>query len=84
MSANQDPCDAGCGVPSDPELVAAGWNRRNLTSLDKAEELRRQYTELGFEVLERALTPDDFDSKCATCAEGAAHLMVVLYTRRAR
>ncbi len=82
MSTNPSSCGFECAVPPDPELLTQGWVRRSLVSIDKAAEMHRQYTEIGFEVLERSLTPADFDSKCAPCAEGSAHAMVVLYTRK--
>ncbi|GEM_PF-4570716 len=72
----------GLTSPPDPELVAEGWERRNVASPDRVDEVRELYESLGFEVLVRPMSPDDFGSKCNECAVTACTSYVVIYTRK--
>lgn len=71
-------------VSANPELIAAGWERRYLADPARAEEARVTYTELGYEVLLEAPQPAQFDLSCAACAETACDTYVLIYTRRPR
>ena len=72
----------GLTSPPDPKLVSQGWERRNVTSPDRVDELRDLYESLGFEVLIQSMSPTDFGSKCNECAITACSSYVLIYTRK--
>ncbi len=72
----------GLNAAPDPELVAAGWLRRNLSAPDRIDEARELYESLGFEVRVESLQPENFGSKCGSCAEIACQSYVLIYTRK--
>lgn len=65
----------------DPALEAAGWVRRHLVDPERAEETIELYESLGFEVMSRTPTPDDFGPKCRDCAAVACREYLLIYTR---
>ncbi len=69
-------------VASNPELIAAGWQRRYLADHKRAEEAQTMYAELGYDVLLENPDPAQFDSDCGDCANSACSAYVVIYTRR--
>lgn len=69
-------------VKSDPQLLKQGWDRRNVTDPARVRELTDLYTMLGFEVLARELTPDDFGPVCARCTDDVCGVYVLIYTRK--
>ncbi len=70
------------GIPADPELEAAGWERRFLADEARAEEALETYRELGFEVMAVELTPSTLGPKCGSCAATICSAYVLIYTRR--
>ena len=70
------------GIPADPELLAEGWVRRHLTDAARAAESVELYSDMGFEVELRQLTPQDLGSKCQACAASICGSYVMVYTRR--
>ncbi len=71
-------------VKSDPKLLAQGWVRRNVTDPSRVRELTELYTLLGFEVMARELTPDDFGPVCAKCTDDVCGVYVLIYTRKSK
>ncbi|MAE29055.1 MAG: hypothetical protein CMJ87_08785 [Planctomycetes bacterium] len=69
-------------VPADPELLAAGWERRTMTDATRQAELVELYESLGLEVKIQSLSADDFGPDCTACAETACTSYTVIYTRR--
>ena len=69
-------------IPANPQLLADGWVRRNVTDPTRVEELTELYDMLGFEVLAQKLTPDDFGPACALCTEDVCGVYVLIYTRK--
>ncbi|MCH8879166.1 MAG: hypothetical protein IID34_04700 [Planctomycetes bacterium] len=70
------------GIPADPKLLAEGWVRRHLTDAARAAEAAELYSDMGFEVELRQLTPQDLGSKCQACAASICGSYVMVYTRR--
>ncbi len=69
-------------IRADPALDAAGWVRRHMVDPARAKETSELYRSLGFEVLSRNLTPEDFGPACSACAADACRAYVLIYTRR--
>ncbi len=67
----------------DPDMLAAGWERRNLTDPERAQEMAEVYQQGGFEVRLVPLSPLDFGPACSTCAETVCKDYLVIYTRKA-
>lgn len=76
--------DSQFSVADDPELIAAGWVRRFLADPKRAQEAMEMYTDLGFEVMAKKLSPDDFGPMCGECGASVCHSYVVVYTRKPR
>ncbi len=70
------------GIPADPKLLAEGWVRRHMTDAARAAESAELYSDMGFEVELRQLTPQDLGSKCQACAASICGSYVMVYTRR--
>ena len=87
MTSEFEGCSPASGnqfsVADDPELVAAGWVRRFLADPKRAQEATEMYTDLGFEVMAKELTPEDFGPMCGECGISVCHSYVVVYTRKA-
>ena len=78
---DDDSDDLSSGVRSDPALEAQGWVRRHLVDPDRARESRELYESMGFEVLERTLSPEDFGQQCRDCASIICRSYILIYTR---
>jgi len=74
--------EAERGIRTNPELVAAGWERRYLADPARAREAVDTYGSAGFEVHLEKLAPDDFGSACVSCAQAVCASYVVVYTRK--
>ncbi len=70
------------GIPADPKLLAEGWVRRHMTDAARAAESAELYSDMGFEVKLRPLTPQDLGPKCQACAASICGSYVMVYTRR--
>ncbi len=70
------------GIPADPKLLAEGWVRRHMTDAARAAESAELYSDMGFEVELRQLTPQDLGSKYQGCAASICGSYVMVYTRR--
>jgi hypothetical protein len=66
----------------DPDLVAAGWERRFIADAVRAREATALYTSLGFEVHAESLKPTEFGPQCGDCQLVACHMYVTIYTRK--
>lgn len=82
MPKDDDGSPLELSLRADPALEAAGWQRRHLVEPARAEETIELYESLGFEVMSRSPTPDDFGPKCKECADAACLAFVLIYTRR--
>ncbi len=91
LTVNGQNGQANCGDPAslesisvqpDPELLAGGWERRQLADPDRAKEAIELYESLGFEVLAKELTEEDFGDACKTCAIAGCNGYVMIYTRK--
>lgn len=65
----------------DPELVAAGWERRFTADGRRAQEMVELYTQLGYEVHLEPVRADDFEDECEQCTLLALLAFVTIYTR---
>ena len=79
---NEDAPPGESTVQSDPALLAEGWVRRNVTDPARVRELTELYTLLGFEVMAKKLTPEDFGPVCEQCSEDVCGVYVLIYTRK--
>ncbi len=82
MPKDEDDTPLEFSLRADPVLAAAGWKRRHLVEPSRAEETIELYESLGFEVMSRSPTPDDFGSNCKECSVAACRAFVLIYTRR--
>ena len=69
-------------APSDPALLAEGWERRTMVEPARVQEFTELYESLGFEVRVQDLTKENFGSNCAGCAASACNSYVLIYTRK--
>ena len=70
------------GVQTSEKLVEQGWVRRYLADEHRAKEALANYSAAGFEVHLERLVPEDFGSKCQSCAASVCLSYVVVYTRK--
>jgi hypothetical protein len=82
MPQNDEKPTPELSIRSDPVLEAAGWVRRHFVDPTRAKETTELYESLGFEVLSRNPTPQDFGPACSACAVTACKAYVLIYTRR--
>ncbi|MAE71828.1 MAG: hypothetical protein CME06_15325 [Gemmatimonadetes bacterium] len=68
--------------PANPDLIAAGWERRSMAAPDRAREMAERYELSGFEVKLTPLAPLDFGPACTLCRESACKDHVMVYTRK--
>lgn len=66
----------------DPELAAAGWERRFTADGRRAQEMVELYTQLGYEVHLEPVQADAFEDECEQCVVLALLEFVTIYTRR--
>jgi len=65
----------------DPELTAAGWERRFITDLKRVPEVLELYETLGYETRAEPLRPDELADDCQDC-QLATFGFRSIYTRR--
>lgn len=67
-------------IRANPARLAAGWERRFVTDVTRAEEAMTLYAQMGYEVVADPVVPEELDEGCDTCALAA--LFRTVYTRR--
>ncbi len=65
-----------------PELLAAGWQRRFISDGRRAQEMAALYTELGYEVHLEPVKTEAFSDDCEECSLVALLQFVTIYTRK--
>ncbi len=75
-------CAGGVTILQEPQLVAAGWERRTVTDPNRIDELEEMYASLGFETCTTEMDPDSFGEACNTCAVTACDTYLALFTRK--
>ncbi len=76
------------GVPSrvearpNPELTAAGWERRFTADSRRAEEAVEIYSKLGYDVRVEPLRSEEMKSDCTDCASLMVAEFKTIYTRK--
>lgn len=68
--------------PPDPELLAAGWERRFTAAGARVAEAVALYRQLGFEVLEQPVQPVELPDDCTECQIVSLLRFTTIYTRR--
>jgi hypothetical protein len=80
-SPRRRPCGPSApGASRHPARLAAGWERRFVTDVARAEEAVSLYQGMGYEVVADPVVPEDLDEGCDSCA--LATLFRTVYTRR--
>jgi hypothetical protein len=69
-------------LEADPELLAAGWERRFVADGQRACEATELYEQLGYEVCTRSLGPDELGDECEDCKLIALLQFQTIYTRK--
>ncbi|MCP4356856.1 MAG: hypothetical protein GY796_02415 [Chloroflexi bacterium] len=69
-------------LAADPELVAAGWERRFVSDGRRSREMITLYTEMGYEVHLEPLQAAEFTDECEDCGLVALLKFVTIYTRK--
>lgn len=64
------------------ELVSQGWVRRFMVGHDRLDESKQIYQELGFEIRQEPVKPDEFHEICQDCQTLACKDYVTIYTRK--
>jgi hypothetical protein len=75
-------CAESIQVLREPELAAAGWDRRTVTDPTRIGELEDLYSSLGFETCTTEMDPSSFGDACNTCAVTACSTYLALFTRK--
>jgi len=70
------------GDPRDRARIADGWERRFVADRARAEEAKRLYGELGFEVVADPVAPEDLPDGCGPCRLAGELQFRIVYTRR--
>lgn len=65
----------------DPELEAAGWERRFTADGRRAQEMVDLYTELGYDVHLEPVNAEEFADECEQCTLLALLEFTTIYTR---
>ncbi len=65
-----------------PQLIAAGWERRFIGDARQIKEATELYEQLGFEVLTEPVEADEFDDDCGDCQLLAMLKFQTIYTRK--
>jgi hypothetical protein len=71
-------------LQGDPDLLAAGWERRFIADSRRAKEAEQLYRDLGFEVLTEPVSPAEIKDDCADCQLLMALEFRTIYTRKRR
>ena len=69
-------------LEADPELLAAGWERRFVADRQRASEAMELYEQLGYEVCTRSLGSDELGDECEDCKLVALLQFQTIYTRK--
>jgi len=69
-------------LQGDPDLLAAGWQRRFIADSQRAKEAEQLYRELGFEVLAEPVRPAEIKDDCADCQLLMVLEFRTIYTRK--
>lgn len=69
-------------LQGDPDLLAAGWQRRFIADSQRAKEAEQLYRDLGFEVLAEPVSPAEIKDDCADCQLVMALQFRTIYTRK--
>ncbi len=67
---------------ADPQLTAAGWQRRFTADPARAREAIQLYNELGFDVHLHTIQPEELDPACGDCRLMTCAVYQTVYTRR--
>ena len=67
---------------ADPDLVAAGWERRFVTGGPRAAEVADLYRELGYEVRLEPVRQAEVPGGCTECQIALLFQFKTIYTRR--
>ena len=71
-------------IPADPQLLADGWVRRNVTDPTRVQGRTELYDMLGFAVLAQKLTSADFGTAYASCTEAVCGVCVMICPRHGK
>lgn len=67
----------------DEELAREGWEKKLTATEPRLTEFVQMYEELGFEVRQESVLPEDLGGRgCHACFIAAADLYRTVYTRR--
>lgn len=66
----------------DPELVAAGWERRFIADAQRAQEALELYAQLGYEVRAEPVRVEELREECEDCRVVIALQFKTIYTRK--
>jgi hypothetical protein len=65
-----------------PALASQGWERRFMAGPDRLDETIQLYQDLGFEVHQEPIKPNEFNEICQDCQTLACDDYVTIYTRK--
>lgn len=68
----------------DPELAAAGWERRFTADEQRTKEVVELYTQLGYEVRAEPVRAEELADHCQDCRTVVSIHFCTIYTRRRR
>ncbi len=68
-------------LTADPELVAAGWERRFIADKQRADEAMELYRSLGYEVCAKPLRKEEVGPDCDDCQLVMLLNFTTIYTR---
>jgi len=72
---------AESALAADPELVAAGWERRFIADKQRADEAMELYRSLGYEVCAKPLRKEEVGPDCDDCQLVMLLNFTTIYTR---
>jgi enamine deaminase RidA (YjgF/YER057c/UK114 family) len=73
--------ESSTGIRSHAELLAAGWERRYVADLARAQEAVETYGALGFEVLAQPIAAEQVPASCGDCSATVCRSFMLIYTR---
>ena len=68
--------------PANPQLEAAGWQRRYMADPNQVKDAIHLYAELGFEVHTEVIQPSELSTLCGSCGLATCRAYVTIYTRK--
>jgi hypothetical protein len=69
-------------MTTDSELQAQGWERRSVLSEPRLSEAVELYEQLGFEVMQLPLDPQNMPEGCSACYQKDIGKYRIVYVRR--